>query len=144
MKDRLYIFVIIILAALSGFLYVSNRDVLDNTLFDTSLKPRPYFVMSDNLSCTVKKSSDKQEIGTILSLLGLRTDSPKFLSNSSGGTFPLTKLHEDEDTTTVGLIATGSGSTDVFVIDKKTGEFARTSSGTLAGIYASASKGTCK
>ena len=135
---------IIVLAALSGFLYVSNRDVLSNTLFDTSLKPELSFVMSDNLSCTVKRSSDKKEIGAVLSLLGLRTDNPKLLSNSSGGTFPLTKLHEDKDTTTVGLIATGTGSTDVFVIDKKTGEFARTSSGSLAGIYASASKGTCK
>ena len=135
---------IIILAALSGFLYVSDRDVLNNALFDTSLKPEPYFVMSDNLSCTVKKSSDKREIGAVLSLLGLKTDSPKLLSNSSGGTFPLTKLHENKDTITAGLIATGSGSTDIFVIDKKTGEFARTASGSLAGIYASASKGTCK
>lgn len=135
---------IIALAALSGFLYLSNRDALDNRPFDTSLKPKPSFVMSDNLSCAVKKSSDKREIGTVLSLLGLKTDNPKLLSNSSGGTFPLTKLYEDEDTITVGLIASGSGSTDIFVVDKKTGEFARTASGTLAGIYAAASKGTCK
>ena len=100
--------------------------------------------MSDNLSCTVRKSSDKREIGTVLALLGLKTDSPKLLSNSTGGTFPLTKLHEDEETITVGLIASGSGSTDIFVVDKKTGEFARTVSGSLAGVYAAASKGTCK
>ena len=133
-----------VLAALAGFLYGSNRDVLNNRLFDASLKPEPSFVMSDNLSCTIRKSSDNREIGTVLALLGLETDNPKLLSNNTGSTFPLTKLHENEDTITVGLIASGSGSTDVFVVAKKTGEFARTVSGSLAGIYAAASKGTCK
>ncbi len=133
-----------ILAALGGFLYGSNKDSLKNKPFESSLRPEPSFVMSDNLSCTVKQSSDKSKIGVVLSLLGLETENPKMLSNDTGGTFPLTKLHESQTVITVGLIASGSGSTDVFIIDKKTGEFARTTGGIFTGIYADASKGTCK
>ena len=138
-----HIVIVSVLAAFGGFLYGSNRSALNNKLFDTSLAPTPGFMMSDNLSCTVKRSSDRRQVETVLALLGLETDNPKFLSNDTGGTSPLTKLHEDDDTITVGLIASGSGSTDIFVVDKKTGEFARTGSGNLAGIYADASKGTC-
>ncbi len=100
--------------------------------------------MSDNLSCSIRKSSDKKEIGSVISFIGLNSDNPKMLSGSTGGTSPLIKLFESDDTLTLGLVASGTGSTDIFVISKKTGEFARTSSGSLGGVYSFASKGTCK
>lgn len=144
MKDKIYILIIIVLVILSGYLYFSNRDALDNKPFETSLNPEPGFLMSDNLTCSIKKSSDKKEIGSVISFIGLKSDNPKMLSGSTGGTSPLTKLFESDDTITLGLVASGTGSTDIFVINKKTGEFARTSSGILGGVYSFASKGTCK
>ena len=42
---------------------------------------------------------------------------------------PLHRFFDSKDTVTLGWIATGSGSTDIIVINKKTGEFIRTTSG---------------
>lgn len=144
---KIYISIIVLLiVALIGswvYFYVSRKDVLKNEPFEEILSPSPSFIMGNNLSCEIKLSSSKEKVGETLSLLDLETDSPKMLSGS-GGTYPMTKLFESADTLVIGLVASGSGSTDMFVINKKTGIFARTESGNLAGVFAFASKGICK
>ncbi|KPJ55355.1 hypothetical protein AMJ47_00585 [Parcubacteria bacterium DG_72] len=145
-KNILISILIIIIVGLfisNVYFWSSSRDVLKNEPLKESLKPELYFVMKNDLSCEVKLSSSKEEIGRVLSLLDLQTDSPKMLSDY-GGTSPMLKFFESEDTLVFGLIAGGSGSTDIFVLDKKTGVFGRTESGNLAGVFSFASKGTCK
>ena len=142
-KNKISTVIIIVLVILSAYLYFSGRDSLDNKPFEISLNPDPYFIMSNDLLCIVKKSSDKKNIGIVLSLLDLTTDNPRMLSNN-GASSPMTKFFEAEDTLVLGLVASVSGSTDIFVLNKEPGEFARTSSGNLGGVYAFASKGTCK
>ena len=53
------------------------------------------------------------------------------------------KVYESEETVVVQLIATATGGLDSLVIDKTTGKFSRATAGSLAGVYASASVGTC-
>ena len=62
----------------------------------------------------------------------------------SGTTSPMQKIFESESTLTIQLIASGTGSTDTFVIDKKKGHFARAVTGSLFGVYSDAAIGTCK
>jgi hypothetical protein len=75
--------------------------------------------------------------------MGLTTTQPK-AKFESGTTSPMQKVFESESTLTVLLIASGSGSVDVFVIDKKNGHFSRAAAGSVAGVYSSASIGICQ
>ena len=99
--------------------------------------------MADNLMCTIKDSSDKTEIGKKITLMGLTTTQPK-AKFENGVTSPLQKVFESESTLTVLLIASVSGGVDAFVIDKKNGHFSRAAAGFVAGVYSSASIGTCQ
>lgn len=112
-------------------------------LDDQDIKGTPGFVMSKNLVGSVVKSSDKKEIGKKISFINLHTESPGVLFES-GGTSPMQKIFEDDKILVIQQVASGTGSIDTFLIDKKTGKFARTASGSLAGIYAHASIGICK
>jgi len=103
----------------------------------------PGFVMADNLMGTVVRSSDRSDVGTKLTFVGLLSNAPKVVFES-GITSPMQKVHEGPNSLTLLLVASGSGSVDVFVIDKVTGKFSRASAGGVAGVYASASVGTCK
>lgn len=112
-------------------------------LDSSSLPQNPQFMMVDNLMCTIKDSSDKKEIGEKITLMGLSTTQSK-AKYESGVTSPLQKVFESASTLTVLIIASGSGSVDAFVIDKKNGHFSRAAAGSLAGVYSSASIGTCQ
>jgi hypothetical protein len=114
-----------------------------SNLDSSKLPPNKQFVMEDNLICTIKDSSNKKEIGKTITLIGLATTQPK-AKFESGVTSPLQKVFESESTLTVLLIASGSGSVDAFVIDKKNGHFSRAEAGSFGGVYSSASIGTCQ
>ena len=115
----------------------------ERNLDSSSLPLNEQFVMTDNLMCTIKDSSDKKEMGKKITLMGLTTTEPK-AKFESGTTSPLHKVFESESTLTVQLIASGSGSVDAFVIDKKNGHFSRATAGSFQGVYSSASIGICK
>jgi len=123
----------------SGCDRLSNQSTID---FD-SVAGTPAFVMADNLMGTILKSSDVKEVGKKVTFVGLHSSTPKVVFET-GMTSPLQKIHEDNDSLTLLLVASLSGSTDAFVINKRTGKFARASAGSFAGVYASASVGTCK
>jgi len=103
----------------------------------------PGFAMTDNLMGTIVRSSDASDVGKKITFVGLRTEAPKVVFES-GMTSPLMKVDDGPKTMTLLLVASGSGSVDAFVIDKMSGKFSRASAGSFAGVYASASVGTCK
>jgi len=141
MTKSLLNIIIFILAALSIYLY--NRQpfpVIDN--FSTSNSPYASYVYNSNLTCVIKQSIERSNVGDEFSLIGLDTSNPKLLTEN--GTFPLTIMYENEYQLTIGLTASWTGSTDIFVLAKETGEFARTASGDVGGVYAYAYKGFCK
>ena len=104
----------------------------------------PNFQMADNLSCRIEASSHKADIGQTISLLALTSEKPKVLFSGSGGTSPMQKLFESDDTLVVQLVASISGSTDTVVLNMKNGTFARSTAGNFAGVSASAGIGSCK
>lgn len=112
-------------------------------LNEKQIPPNPSFLMSDNLMGTILQSSDRNEIGKKVSFIGLKSDQPKALFES-GVTSPLKKVFESEETISLILVASGSGSLEGFVIDKKTGKFSRISAGSFFGVYSTASLGVCK
>lgn len=115
----------------------------DDIQIDWSTAGEPGFLMSDNLMGTIAKSSSRKEIGGKVTFVGLKSRNPKVIFES-GMTSPLQKIYETESTLTAMLLASGSGSIDAFVIDKKTGKFAHATAGSVAGVYATAAVGTCK
>lgn len=115
----------------------------ESKIDSSSLPSNQHFVMTDNLICTIKDSSDKKEIGKKITLIGLTTKQPK-AKFENGVTSPLQKVYESDATLTCLLIASGSGSVDTFVIDKKKGHFSRAAAGSFAGLYSSSSIGTCQ
>jgi len=106
------------------------------------------FIMRNNLMCTIKQSTDTSEIMQKISFIGVRTDKPKVLISGQKGLSSITarmrKIFETSDTVTLQLIEAGTGGVETFVIDKKSGKFARATAGSLSGVYASASLGTCE
>lgn len=115
-----------------------------NKLESYDIQGESTFRMSENVACTILTSSSGDEINRKLSFINLDGDEPKVLFSDTGTTSPLTKVYTSDETITLQLVASGSGSTDTFVIDKKTGIFSRAAAGSLAGVYATASKGNCK
>lgn len=102
------------------------------------------FVMARDLVGAIQQSSEPKEIGETFTFIALDSEKPRVMFHKNGNTSPLTKVFEDENTLTLILIASGSGSLDAFVIDKKTGKFARVTAGNFLGTHASASLGACK
>jgi len=148
MKEKItkifILIIVLVVAFLTGYYYKTYQ--IENQLFQLEtgeVKGTPGFLMTNNLSCQILYSTNKEDIGKSISLLNLFSDSPGFLSYR-GGTSPIQKVYETNDQLTMLLVASGSGSIDAFVLNKKTGEFSRVSAGSLAGVYAVASKGNCK
>ncbi len=111
-------------------------------LDSSSLPVNSQFMMADNLMCKIVDGSNRNEIGNKITLMGLMSDQPK-VKYESGTTSPMRKVFESESTLTIQLIASGTGSVDTFVIDKKKGYFSRAVAGSLAGVYSDAAIGTC-
>jgi len=124
-------------------IYQYFRDPLKTDVLIEVENPFSGYVFKGSLNCVVQNSSDRESLGEELFLIDLETDSPRLLVND-GGTFPLSVMYDKGNTLVLGLIASGSGGTDIVVLDKSTGQFARTSSGNLAGVYAYSHKGFCK
>lgn len=103
----------------------------------------PGFVMADNLVGTVLKSSNQAEVGRQLTFVGLLSAAPRIVFDS-GMTSPVQKVADSPNAITLLLVASGSGSVDVFVIDKNAGKFSRAAAGALAGVHALASVGMLK
>lgn len=118
-------------------LLLSSMSMKETDLYAQS------FIMDDNLMCTIEVSSDKTEIGKKIALIGLKSQTPKVIYES-GVTSPMVKVFESEETLTIQLVATGSGSVDAIVIDKTTGRFSRATAGSLMGVYSTASLGNCR
>lgn len=112
-------------------------------LDDSKLQTTPSFQMMNNLIGTIQQSSDKKEIGKKVSFIDLNSTMPEVLLES-GMTTPLQIIYNTDETMTLQCVAKWSGSTDTFIIDKKTGKFARASAGSFLGVYATASLGTLK
>ena len=140
MKKTIFIAIIVAVAAFTAG-YLTPKS--SNNLSENNIKEEPTFYMTDNIACQILESSSQDEIGRQISFINLNTDEPKVLFGE-GGTSPMEKVHETGDTLVVQLIASGSGSVDTFVIDKKTGLFSRAATGSFLGVYSIASKGNCK
>jgi len=111
-------------------------------LDSTGISPSPGFIYSDTLTGTVVRSTARKDIGEQITFIGLITPSPRVAFSGTGGTSPMKILGETDGIITIQLF-TGH-SIDTFVIDKKTGLFSRSYSGTSSGSYAGAAIGTCK
>ena len=102
------------------------------------------FFMAEHLSCVAVYATAKNEIGDQISLLNLDSHEPQVMFAAVGVASPMKKVYDTEERLALQSIAAGSGSVEVFALDKKTGIFARAIVGTRLGAYASASKGTCQ
>lgn len=100
------------------------------------------FIFGSNLQCEILVSSEKDEIGKIITLMNLETDQPRVLF-ASGTDSPMKKISEHDDILTIQL-ATAGGSIDSITLDKETGIFARAVVGKMGSPYAGASRGSCK
>lgn len=139
MKKTIFIAIIVTTAAFaSGYFFPKGDKLTEN-----NIEAEPTFYMSANLACKIIESSSKDKIGRQISFINLNSDEPKVLFGE-GGSSPMKKIYETDDTLVVQLIASDSGSVDTFVIDKKTGLFSRAASGSFLGVYAIASRGNCK
>lgn len=146
-KKYILLIIILIITSIVGFgLYFNSlsKIIPKKDMLEDSLGLEPYFFMKDNLSCKVKIASDEEEKGKNISLLGLESNNPGVWFPDSVGLSPMIKLHDSEHTLVIGLIAEYTGSTDIFLLNKKSGIFVRTTSGNFLGMYGSVSKGNCK
>jgi hypothetical protein len=97
----------------------------------------------DTVKCRIDQSWGNGVRENFFYLTGLKTDSPKAIFEG-GSSSPLTVAFNDNHTLTLLLVASASGSVDAIVIDKATGQFARSAAGSLLGLYSSSQLGTCK
>lgn len=109
---------------------------------DKGLSSVAGFAMKDELICTVARSSTTTDVGKVITMIGLTGTDIKVVFEG-GNRSPMKKVYETDKTVVLQLIATSTGSVDSFVIDKATGKFSRATAGSFAGMYASASVGTC-
>lgn len=141
MNEKIFIAIIITAIVVGGALYFYFFTAQN---FDkATVQGNPGFVMSDNLSCAILYSTDKQVAGKSISLIGLETDSPKMLPED-GGAYPMNKIFETNKLLVIQNVASGSGSVDTFHIDKEKGIFTRAASGVFLSEYVVATKGNCK
>jgi len=121
---------------------IGGCDAGDLNLDD--VKAHGDFLLSDNVMGTVLKATARKDVGEKVTFVGLNTKDPRVVFGGSGGNYPFKKVYETEDVVTLMWVATGTGSVDAFVIDRKTGKFARAAAGKFSGVYASASVGLCR
>ncbi len=115
---------------------------VQQSAIDQPIEGNASFVFGNNLHCEILVSTEKDEIGKIITLMDLETDQPRSLF-VSGTDSPMKKISEHDDTLTIQL-ATAGGSIDSITLDKETGIFARAVVGNIGSPYAGASRGTCK
>ena len=104
----------------------------------SDIKPNPNFLFSNHMTGTLLDSSEKSEKGPSVSFVNMNTNAPSVVFGKSGGSSPMKKIFESEEIVVIQLVASGSGSVDTFLIEKKTGRFARSTLGSIMNsLYAS-------
>ena len=134
---------IIVIVAAAAFTAGHLTPKSSNNLTENKIKGESSFYMTANLSCQILESSSRDKVGRQISFINLNTNNPRVLFGE-GGTSPMKKIYETDDTLVIQLVASGSGSVYTFVIDKKTGLFSRAAAGSFLSVYSIASKGNCK
>lgn len=107
----------------------------------SGIEPFKTFSFGPNLSGKVFKSIPAENTGMIVTFSGLDTDAPRVSFSTSSGFSPLRIIFNTDQE--IGLQLNTGSSLDSFIIDKRTGFFARTWSGTSPNINAGASVGAC-
>ena len=107
-----------------------------------------FFLYDNELLCYVAtdQSSDNtgdSYKGQTITITGLLGEEQRVIY-PHGGSSPMEKIYDSESQVTIQLVASGSGSTDTFTINKKTGEFTETGQGNVGGPYFFTRSGTCK
>lgn len=102
------------------------------------------FKMADALTCTIETSSNPNEIGRRISLTGLATGSPLAVFENHIRS-SMVRLFESDKILVIQLLAAVSGSVDTIVIDKISGRFAHTATGSFfTDVHAVAETGSCR
>lgn len=104
----------------------------------SDIKPNPNFLFSDHMTGTLLESSNKSGKGQPISFVNMNTNAPSVVFGKSGVSSPMKKIFESDEIVVIQLVASGSGSVDTFLIEKKTGRFARSALGSIMNsLYAS-------
>ena len=101
------------------------------------------FFYGSNLFCEISTSTDKQEKVKNLTLTNLDSETVTMVLDN-GYSYPLKKTFENSETLTIQLTATVTGSTDLVVLNKKSGNFTRTQAGSFLGDRSVSQNGRCK
>ena len=107
-----------------------------------------FFLYDNELVCEVAQDQSSDKVGDsykgkTIAITGLLGDEQKVIY-PGGNSSPMKKISETNDTVTVQLVASGSGSTDTFQISKQNGQFTETGQGNVGGPYSFTRSGTCK
>jgi len=132
------IFPILFISLLSGCGFSGNS-------LENDIKGYESYYYKENLTCEIINSSSDDDINRSLTFTGLNSESPEVIFSDTGTTSPLIIIYDADDLIVLQLVASMSGSTDTFHINKTSGVFARTSGGSFMDtVYALASKGRCE
>jgi len=107
-----------------------------------------FFLYDNELLCDVATDESSDNIGDsykgkTITITGLLGDEQRVIY-PHGGSSPMKKIFDSESTVTIQLVASGSGSTDTFTVNKKTGEFTETGQGNVGGPYSFTRAGNCR
>ncbi len=102
----------------------------------------PDFQYKPKLDCTVKISTNNNELGSAISFADLDTVTPKVLYQVDRP-ISVDKIYDNNGRIILQTIAGGNANVETFIINKETGVFAKSSMGDFWGIYVVAVKGTC-
>jgi len=108
------------------------------------IKGNDFFKLKPVIHSTIVKSTDSSDKNKKITFLDLDNESPKVIIGDSEARYPLKIIYKSEETLTVQLVASGTGSVDTFVINLNNGKYVRLTGGNFAGIYGSVSYGACK
>lgn len=142
MKNKFKSVLILLLSACLTYSINLNLKSLDFVKISKTAKENDFYFV-DNLSGVILNSNDRDKIGKTIRLSDIRGATPKIIYDNSSSR-PLNKYCESNNSITVGFISDSSCGTDIIIINKLSGEFIRTESGNLAGMYGIVSKGIFK
>ncbi len=126
---------------ITSILVLIGCNSKNTSLEDESIVGSQDFKMENELVCETVTSSNPENIGDKFSLSALNDTMPRVIFEVGSQEF--NKIYEKLNIIVLQLIASAGG-IDTISIDTNTGVFARTSSGVMTGVFAIASKGTCK
>ncbi len=148
----LLIIILVAIGVLSWYLLPQRNAGADS--FDKAIvsKSSELYIFKSNLSCTVRYSTNSDDVGRNITVTGLDTNQPQAIfSGSTGITEHLDKVNEDSSSITLTL-QSSLGSIDSILLNKKSGVFyianvtnvgSVNKDGTTTDGSAEASKGNC-